>query len=161
MDDELLDLIEYAMKQYRSTTFGRRAGFMEYYSLTDIPPRELAAIARRQGRRSLSVVLTSFDSASYYQTREVKMDERLTMFHSVKGYELTQDDKLSIYQKLIDEGYPLIDSVFDMAARYYVEFGIDSISKEQIRDDVNSSYKGLKKAQNMKLALAKMKNLVK
>ena len=89
------------------------------------------------------------------------MDERLTMFHSVKGYELTQDDKLSIYQKLTDEGYPLIDSVFDMAARYYVEFGIDSISKEQIRNDVKSSYKGLKKAQNMKLALAKMKNLVK
>lgn len=161
MEPELLDLIEYAMKQYRSNTFGRRAGFIEYYSLTDIPPKELAAIARRQGRKSLSVVLTSFDSDSYYQTREVRMNERLNLFHSVKGYELTQDDKLSIHQKLVSEGYPLIDSIFDMAARYFVEFGIDSISKEQIKEDISSSYTGFKKAENMKMAIAKLKKIAK
>lgn len=156
-----LKVMEYAVKFYRDEELSRRFSLIDYYALSDISPKELAAVARKQKSVSTSVALVAFDNNTYYGSRPVNMAERLTCFHSVKGYELTVDDKMAIYDKLSQEGYPLMTGIYDVAARYYVMYGIDSISKENIRGKIIESYNTAKGISTVKEEKSNVKVLVK
>lgn len=138
--NEVLDVVEYGIKYYRNPKTGNKMNLMEYYSFTDLSPKELGKVALSNKRAMLNLALINMHDKCYWQLKPLDMSARLRLFHSIKGRELTADDKLTIRDKLQQEGFPLVDGVYDIAARYYVEGGVDSISKENIRNAVILSY---------------------
>ena len=84
------------------------------------------------------MTILNFYELHYWGIRDLNMKERFNNYHAFHGIELTHDDKLSIYQKMVDEGYPLLEGIYDRAAYYYannIEF-----SKEEIRDKIIGAY---------------------
>ncbi len=148
-NNELLDVVEYGIKFYRNEELGNRFSLLEYYALTDIDPITLSKIAYKQRRVSIGLTLRVFSDKTFWVSQKLDMSSRLRLTHSIKGRELTPEDKLLIKDIMEEEGYPLMDGVFDMIARHYVEHGVESVAKENIRNQVISSYntaKGVKKA---------------
>lgn len=139
-EKDLLDVIEYGIKFYRDKKLGNRFSLLEYYSLTDIKPLDLSRIAYQQKRVSVGLTLRVFSEKYFWLSRPLDMGSRLNLNHSIKGHELTPDDKFLIKNAIEQEEYPLVDGVFDMMARHYVEHGIEYASKENIRNQVISSY---------------------
>jgi len=139
-DLELLKVVDYAFREYKDDKLGNKFGLMEYYSLTDLDPNELAKLARRHDKVSLSNSLLKFDNAFSWLKLEAPMNERLRLYHAVAGHELTPEDKLTICDKLKSEGYPLMDGIYNYAARIYVTQGVDAISKEVISDKIIKFY---------------------
>ena len=137
--DEVLDVIEYGIKYYRSANF-IRFGVIEYYSLTDIHPGDLSKIAQCKRGQSLGSALRIFAERQYWNLNEIKEETRLATFYSIHDHELTKDEKLSIISKMKDEGFPLIDGIFDASARIFMSKGIEGISREKIRKDVINEY---------------------
>ena len=111
---------------------------LEYFAFADVPPKELAKVADRKKNNGLAYCLREYHEKVYFGLEPLNLEARLGLFHSVRGHVLTADEKLSIKEKLELEGYPLIDGVFDVAARYFVESGcdLDSISKENVQSVV-------------------------
>lgn len=148
MDEkELLNIVEHSLRLYKDEDLGNRFGLMEYYSLTDLSPIELSKIARKNKKISLCNSLTKFNEDNYWLRQPVKMNEKFTHFHSINGHELTEDEKLTIYEKMQQENYPLLEGIYCYAARVYVNKGVDAISKEQVREKVKNFYnvtRGLK-----------------
>lgn len=138
--NELLDVVDYAIGRYKSKALGNRFSLLEYFSLTDIEPRDLTKIANNNKRRNLGNRISAFAENHYFGLCKVDMGKKLRNFHSIHGYELTPDDKLNIEMKLAEEKLPLIEEIYDLAARYYVDKGVDYISKEAIRNSVIESY---------------------
>jgi len=138
--NEVLNLLEFGFKYYRNPKTGNRINLLEYYSITDLTPKQLSKEAANIKKHLLNFYLTSFDEKCFFLQRPLDIEARLRLFHSVKGKELTADDKLTIKEKLEQEGFPLFDGVFDLAARYYVESGVDAITKENIRKTIITSY---------------------
>lgn len=139
-DLELLNIVEYGFNNYIDDKLNNKFGLMEYYSLTDLEPNQLSRVARRNKKASLATTLLKFSEDFYWLRQPVKMDEKLKLLHAVAGHELTQDEKLTIHDKLKEEGFPLIEGIFNYAARLFVTQGIDSISKEQIREKIVKFY---------------------
>lgn len=165
-EKDSLDVIEYGIKFYRDKKLGNRFSLLEYYALTDIRPTDLSKIAYRQKRTGTGLALRIFNDKNFWLSQKLDMSSKLRLKHSVKGRELTPDDKLLIKDTIEQEGYPLIDGVFDMIARHYVEHGIEYASKENIRNQVISSYnraKGIYDVKSEEIAFddAKPKILVK
>lgn len=149
--NELLDVIEYGIKFYRNEDLGNRFSLLEYYALTDIRPTDLSKIAYRQKRTGTGLALRIFNDKNFWLSQKLDMSSKLRLKHSVKGRELTPDDKLLIKDTIEQEGYPLIDGVFDMIARHYVNQGIESVTKDIISAQVISAYnnaKGIKETSN-------------
>lgn len=139
-DLELLNIVEWGLRAYRDKNLGNKFGLMEYYSLTDLEPNILARMARRNKKASLANSLLKFTEDFYWLRQEINMSEKLRLLHAAGGHELTADEKLSIYDKIKEEGYPTIEGIFNYSARLFVSQGIDSISKEEIRTRVIDSY---------------------
>ena len=150
-EKDLLDVIEYGIKFYRDKKLGNRFSLLEYYSLTDIKPLDLSRIAYQQKRVSVGLALRLFSEKYFWLSRPLDMESRLNLNHSIKGHELTPDDKFLIKNAIEQEEYPLIDGVFDMIARHYVNQGIESVTKDIISAQVISAYnnaKGIKETSN-------------
>ena len=139
-DLELLNIVEWGLKSYRDKNLSNKFGLMEYYSLTDLEPSVLARMARRNKKASLANRLSKFIEDFFWLSQEIKMSEKLRLLHAVGGHELTADEKLSIYDKIKEEGYPTFEGIFNYSARLFVSQGIDSISKEKIRTKIIDSY---------------------
>lgn len=139
-DLELLNIVEWGLKSYRDKNLGNKFGLMEYYSLTDLEPNVLARMARRNKKASLANSLSKFTEDFFWLRQEIKMSEKLRLLHAAGGHELTADEKLSIYDKIKEEGYPTFEGIFNYSARLFVSQGIDSISKEKIRTKIIDSY---------------------
>ncbi len=139
-DLELLNLVEWGLKSYRDEKLGNKFGLMEYYSLTDLEPNILARMARRNKKASLANSLSKFTEDFFWLRQEINMSEKLRLLHAAGGHELTADEKLSIYDKIKEEGYPTFEGIFNYSARLFVSQGIDSISKEEIRTKIIDSY---------------------
>lgn len=137
---ELLNIVEYGLKAYRDDKLDSKFGLAEYYALTDLEPNQLSRVARRNKKASLANSLLKFADDYYWLRQPVKMDEKLRLLHAVAGHELTQDEKLTIYDKLKEEGFPIMEGIFNYAARLFVTQGVDSISKEKIREKVVNYY---------------------
>lgn len=137
---EVLDLVEFGLKYYRNAETGKRMNLMEYYSVTDLSPKDLGKVALKHGRQTLNIYLREYDDQYYWHMKPLDMQLRMRLFHSVKGRALTAEDKLTIKEKMEQENFPLTDGVFDFAARQYVINGVDSISKEQIRNRIITSF---------------------
>jgi len=137
---DLLKVVGYAINFYRDNEYNNKFGLMEYYSLTDIEPRELAKYAREDNNKYLSSSIIHFDVNNYWLKVEVNMKQKFKFHHSINGYELTDEDKLTIFEKLKSENLPLMEGIFDYAAIQYVTKGVDSISKEQIKNKVIEAY---------------------
>jgi hypothetical protein len=138
--NEVLDVVEFGFKYYRNPKSGNRINLLEYYALTDLTPKQLSKEASSAKKYALNFYLAEFDEQCFFLQRPLDMDARLRLFHAFKGRELTADDKLTIKEKLEQEGFPLFDGVYDLAARYYVESGVDSITKENVRRTIITCY---------------------
>lgn len=138
--NEVLNAVEYGIKGYYNKNTSKKMNLLEYYSITDITPRELSTIAGNMGRQGLHFVIREYNEINYWLQKPLDLPSRLKLFYSVKGYELTPDDKIAIADKLKEEGFPLLDGIFDLAIRYYCQSGIESISKEKIRNDFIKEY---------------------
>lgn len=137
--DELFDVLEYAIKHYIALD-GVKFGVMEYYSLTDISPRELSKIALPKRGKQFTVLLGMFAENNYWHLNKLNVGSKLKLFHSVHDYELTEEDKLTIISKIQEEGYPLVEGIFDKSARLFVTKGVEAISKEYIRKEILNDY---------------------
>ena len=60
------------------------------------------------------------------------MTEKLRLMHAAAGHELTADEKLTIYDKIKEEGFPTQEGIYNYAARLFVTQGVEAISKEEI-----------------------------
>lgn len=134
--NELLDVIEYGLTYYRSESSNQAMNLIEYFSFTDITPLELSKLAFKQENRKMGLYLLDFSERNYWLLKPLDLSKKLNLYHSIKDYVLTPEDKINIKEKLEQEGYPLLEGVFDQAARSYVTEGIDSISREKIRDSI-------------------------
>jgi len=151
--DQTLDIIEFGIKNYKNPKTNKKLNLLEYYSFTDLSPRDLATLANGKENTGLAFYLREYHEKVYFGLEPLNLEARLGLFHSIRGHVLTADEKLTIKEKLEEEGYPLIDGVFDMAARYYVEGGIDSISKENVQSTVLNQVSKSKSATAKKLIL--------
>ena len=138
--NELLDVVEYSIKNYYNDQAKTKFSLIEYYSLTDIKPTHLEKIAHSIGRNSSVLWLRDFGLQYSWLLQDINVSQRLNNFHAIGNYELTTDDKLSIIDKLKEEGYPLCEGVYNSAARIFVHEGIDAISKEKISKQVTEFY---------------------
>lgn len=138
--NELLDVVEYSIKNYYNDKSKTKFNLIEYYSLTDMKPKELERIAHAQGRNSAVLWLRDFGYRYFWSMQETDVPQRLKLFHAIGEYELTADDKLSIVDKLKEEGYPIYEGIYNSAARIFVHEGIDAISKEKISKQVTEFY---------------------
>ena len=138
--DELLNIVDYGISFYSDDHLGNRFTVLEYYALTDVEPLNLKKVALAKNRRSTALKLQIFDEKNLWNYSNVDMNSRLRLEHSIRGRELTIEDKILIKDFIEKEGYPLIDGVFDMVARHYVELGIESASKENISSKVIATY---------------------
>lgn len=142
--NDLFDVIEYGFKYYINDKTNQKISWLEYFSLVDVNPKELAKIASAHGFNSLAVCLRGCNFKSYWHLREIDVEERLSSRHSINGYELTQDDKLTIIEKLKEEDLPLLNGIYDVAVRQFVIEGIDALSKDYVRDNIIDSYNRFK-----------------
>lgn len=137
----VLDVIHCSIRYYNNKDIGgKRFSLLEYYSFTDVCPKDLARIAYKKNRRDLSTALRVFDNKWFGASKKINIKSRLSNGHSIRGVELDALDKIRIYKKLAEEGYPLLDGVYERAAFYYMIYGIDSLSKENVRNRVFDSY---------------------
>lgn len=137
---QLLDIIEWATKYYIDEKRGTRFGLMEYFSLTDLKPIELADIAVKHKRGKDSIRLREFAAKHFWGLLKSDLNKRVNLFHSVNGYVLTEEDKLDVFTKLQREGFPPLEGIIDKGFSYYVKEGIDSICMTDFRDSVIRSY---------------------
>lgn len=138
--NELLDLLDYVMRFYRDQKHGTRFGVWEYFSLTDLTPSELAKIAVANKRGRDAIRLRAFGEQNLGSLWKSDLQKRINFFHSVDGYELTPEDKMNVFDKLSQEGYPFVEGIVDRAFRYYVKEGIDSISMQDTRENIINFY---------------------
>lgn len=138
--NELLDLLDYVMRFYKDKEHGTRFGVWEYFSLTDLTPNELAEIAVSVKRGRDATRLRAFGEQNLGSLWKSDLQKRINFFHSVDGYELTPDDKMSVFDKLEQEGFPFVEGIVDRAFRYYVREGIDSISMKDTRENIINFY---------------------
>lgn len=146
--EELFSVIEYGIKYYYGMS-GNRFSMLEYYALTDISPRELGSAAKKMKELGKAAAFRDFAFKYEWKNRNINMESRLSLFHSINDYVLTKEDKLAIYTKLCEEKYPLTNAVFDMAAYHYVNCGIDSLSKDVIKEHLMNSYYEVKNNNQM------------
>ena len=135
---ETIDLVAYAIKRYRDPETKRGFSLLEYYSITDLKPKKLATEAFKLKMCSSGTTISAFDEENFWNSADLKMEDRFRLFHSFNGVELTQDDKLSIYERLVSKRYPLLEGVYDREAYYYAN-GID-LSKEDMKNKVIAAY---------------------
>lgn len=138
--DEILNYVEFGIKRYRNDETGRKMNLLEYFCFTDLTPKELGKVARSKKRVGLAICLKEFEDACYWHLRPLEIEKRMKLFFSINDRELTPEDKLTMRDKLAEEGFPLCDGVFDFSARYYIKGGAEAISKEQIRNNIISKY---------------------
>lgn len=135
---ETINIISYAIKQYKSDDLKMRFSLLEYYSITDIPPFELSKIAFRSKMNSQGQAIYNFADSNFWNQKDVDIPEKLRCFHSFNGKELTNDDKLTIIDKINEEGYPLIDGIYNRTAFCYANNY--NFAKESIREKVLNDY---------------------
>lgn len=135
---ETINIIDYAIKYYRDKEFDRKFSLLEYYSITDISPKDLAKIAYKEKMIPQGAAIISFNDLQCWSLKEVDVSTKLKDFHSFNGVELTSDDKLAIVDKINYEGYPLIEGIYDRTAFYYANN--QEFTKESIREKIMNKY---------------------
>ncbi len=163
-NDETLKIISQGIRYYKSD-LGNNFSLLEYYSFTNVKPKELIKIAHSKKMRSIALDIAKFNDTNFWNQLDLNVEETIRLYHSINSKELGESDKRLILKTLIDEGYPLLDGIYRIAARYYVNFGIDSILKENVRTRVlekqyeNCSNKHCNPTINEKKVLIKQKTL--
>lgn len=133
-NENLLKIVEYGLGKYRNSQTNVKMNLIEYYSLTDLEPHSLESLAYKENQDELAKQIHRFGMENYWARKAVDMSEKLRLTHSIRGHELTQDEKLTIFEKLLSEGYPIVEGIYNVAARIYVNEGIDAVSKEKISE---------------------------
>jgi len=139
---EIIDLVAFGIKRYQEEGTGKRFSLMEYYSITNISPAELAKIAYSNRMQSQGTAILMFSDAQYWLTKDIDIVEKLNHHHSFNNVVLTRNDKLAIVDKMISEEYPLLEGIYNRAA-YYHAYGIN-FSKEMIKNKLEDAYYGRK-----------------
>ena len=134
--DDLLNIFNYRVKVHKEGKYTKNLSLLEYYSLTDIEFKKMARIAYDHQLKSLAAYFRDFANKQYMLFKQLDITEELNSYHSIRGYELTADDKLTVFEKLRQENFPLLSGVYEVAVKYYVAEGVEGISKEKIRQDI-------------------------
>lgn len=136
--EELLDIMEYSFaNHYENKT---RFGLLQYFSLTEIVPKQLARIAAIEGKKSLARTLHVFNEQNFWNLRPLALDKSIDLLHSIQGHVVTPQEKLNVVTKLKEETYPLLEGTLTEGSRYYVQQGMDAISKKNIQKELLDSY---------------------
>lgn len=133
--NETIKIISQGIRYYESD-LGIRFSLLEYYAFTDITPDELAKEAYKEKMRPAATTITKFRDKNFWNSINLNVEETISLYHSINGKELSENDKRIIIETLKDEGYPLLDGIYRVAARNYVNFGVESILKENVRQRV-------------------------
>lgn len=133
-----VDLVTFCIRTYRDRETNRGFSLLEYYSITDLPLKELAREANKLKLCSSSIIILNFYEENYWNLIELKMSDRFSCFHSFNGVELSKDDKLSIYERLVSKGYPLLEGVYDREAYLYANNF--NFSKEEMKERLITAY---------------------
>lgn len=135
---ETVDLVIFAIKRYQDPDTKRRVSLLEYYSITEMSPKALAKEANKLKLCSSAAAIINFNEENCWNLMELKMSDRYRHFHSFNGVELSKDDKLSIYERLVSKGYPLLEGVYDREAYLYAN-NFD-FSKEEMKERIITAY---------------------
>lgn len=136
--DQLLEVMEYSfLNHYKNKA---RFGLLQYFSLTDIAPRQLSKIAASKKKRTLSRLLGQFSDQNIWRLKELELEKSISLLHSIHGHVVTQQEKLDVVEKLKEETFPVLEGTLMEGSRYYVCDGIDAISKEQIQSELLECY---------------------
>lgn len=102
-DNKVFEALEYGLKRYSNPRTGGRINLLEYFSLVDEYPLPLAKLASKNGYKSLAVYLRNYSAQASWSFMNLRIDEKLALYHSINGHELTADDKLTVVDKLQSE----------------------------------------------------------
>lgn len=138
--NEMLDVMLYCMRYYDDLEFKNHFGLFEYYSMTDISPKELAKVVRKLGKVSLAANILALESKNTWTSLKCDKARLMNCGQKINGKYFTDEDKLTIIETLEKEGYPLIDSVYYGASRRYGYYGVDGILKETTRNKLIKFY---------------------
>jgi len=137
----LLDIVNYSINNYKNEE-GNRFSVIDYFSLCDIKVIDLSHIAITSNRKDVSRKLVGFNQKSFLGLLDLDIPQKMKDLHSINGVVLTDEDKLTIIEKIKAEGFPLVEGIYNYVARQYILHGIDSISRDRIRDRVIQNYVG-------------------
>lgn len=133
--DETIKVITQGIRYYESD-LGIGFSLLEYYAFTDIEPAELAKLTHKNKLGSTAATIVKFRDRNFWNSINLNVEETINLYHSINNKELSKNDKKIIIETLDKEGYPLLDGIYRIAARYYVNFGVESILKENVRERV-------------------------
>ena len=138
--NQFFDIMLHCMRYYNDPEFRNHFGLFEYYSMTDMSPKELAKVARKFGNVSLAANLIEFDVKQFWHSIETNETKIMACDQIVNSKCFLKKDKLTIIETLDKEGYPLIDGVYYGASRRYGYYGVKGILKETTRNKLIEFY---------------------
>lgn len=147
-NEQLYDLLEYAMKQYNINNGGKAFHIIDYYALVDESPLTLARKAQRDRRISLATLLRRYYSDYFFVLRDVPLEKCLTWRYGINDRMLTDEEMTHIYHILENEKYPISYPIFSGACRKYLQSGEEAIYKENIKKHFIDSYNEYSKKGN-------------
>lgn len=141
--NETLDIIDFGLKYYEKGTCNgkpKRINLLEYFAITPYLPSELSRIAFYKKRNGLGATITEFKTKYWTKLLPLDMEARVNCFYSKNGHVFTPEEKYDICGKLMSEGYPILEGVWEQAARVYMEKGLDGISKSEVSKNLLEAY---------------------
>lgn len=140
VNNELMEVLHYALTYYRDDEFKCRLNTLEYFAFTELSPLEFATVARECGYDMISRKLVNFyykSGSFFYNT---SYDKMMNVHYQLKGKVLTLADKDKIYNILVNEEMPILSGVCDFAMRKYALDGEEALDSKNIRAKVINAY---------------------
>lgn len=137
---ELLNIVEFSIKHAYDKQRNSKLKLIEYFSLTDLKPNELAGLGYNCRGMGKCNFLIKYTSENYFALVQANVQNVINGRFVYNGHELTLEEKIDILEKLKSEGYPMLEGVVNEANRLYIEEGIDAISKEEIKERLLKNY---------------------
>ena len=137
---ELLNIVEFSIKHAYDKQRNSKLKLIEYFSLTDLKPNELAGLGYNCRGMGKCNFLIKYTSENYFALVQANVQNSINGRFVYNGYELTLEEKMDILEKLKSEGYPMLEGIVNEAKRLYIDEGIDAISKEKIKERLLKNY---------------------
>ena len=82
---QILDVVEYGIKYYKDDELNVRFSLYDYYSITDISPKDLADLALINRNTNACRVIRGFDARQHWNQKQVDMSKRLILYHAINN----------------------------------------------------------------------------
>jgi len=140
VNNELMEVMHYALTYYRDKDFKCRLNTLEYFSFTELHPLEFASVAREYGYDMLARKLVNFFHKSDCSFYNISYEKMMKANYQLRGRNLTFEDKNKIYDILSSEQMPILSGVCDFAMRKYALGGEEALDSKNIRSEVINAY---------------------